>query len=133
MNYTYSYILFDRRKRTHLFQIIGQFVAKALLDSRIVDMSFNKLFIKMVLGEEVPQTIKSLTMVDPDLANSLSKLQTYVETRRALESPASLSPESRKRGVIAAANPMFDIEDLALDFTLPGYDIELKVCFISEA
>jgi len=87
----------------------------------------------MVLGEEVPQTIKSLTMVDPDLANSLSKLQTYVETRRALESPASLSPESRKRGVIAAANPMFDIEDLALDFTLPGYDIELKVCFISEA
>lgn len=28
--------------------------------------------------------------VDPDLANSLTKLQTYVETRRALESNSSV-------------------------------------------
>ncbi|KIJ55771.1 hypothetical protein M422DRAFT_152050 [Sphaerobolus stellatus SS14] len=97
-------------KRTHLFQIIGQFVAKALLDSRIVDMSFNKIFIKLVVGEEVPQTIETLALVDPELASSLSKLLTYVDTQRALESPAPLS----------------NIEDLALDFTLPGYDMELK-------
>lgn len=48
------------RKRTHLFQVIGQFVAKALLDSRIIDMSLNKVFLKLVLEDEVPQTIGSL-------------------------------------------------------------------------
>lgn len=48
------------RKRTHIFKIIGQFVAKAMLDSRIIDLSFNKIFLKLVLGEEVPVTIATL-------------------------------------------------------------------------
>ncbi|KAF8519043.1 hypothetical protein BU17DRAFT_48078 [Hysterangium stoloniferum] len=107
------------QKRTHLFQVIGQFTAKALLDSRIIDMSLNKIFIKLILEEDVPQTIATLHAVDPDLANSLSKLQTYVETRRVMESDAALVR-------INVSYAQLNIEDLALDFTLPGYDIELK-------
>lgn len=48
------------RKRTHIFRVIGQFVAKAMLDSRIIDLSFNKIFLKLILGEEVPLTIDNL-------------------------------------------------------------------------
>lgn len=48
------------RKRTHVIRVIGQFVAKAMLDSRIIDLSFNKIFLKLVLGEPVPLTIDSL-------------------------------------------------------------------------
>ena len=40
--------------------MIGQFVAKALLDSRIIDMSLNKIFLKLVLEEDVAQTLTSL-------------------------------------------------------------------------
>lgn len=47
-------------KRTHIIRVIGQFVAKAMLDSRIIDMSFNKVFLRIVLGEEVPLTIETL-------------------------------------------------------------------------
>lgn len=47
-------------KRTYVFRIIGQFVAKAMLDSRIIDMTFNKVFLKLVLGMEVPLTIANL-------------------------------------------------------------------------
>lgn len=47
-------------KRIYIFRIIGQFIAKALLDSRIIDMSFNKIFLKMVLGEDVPLNITTL-------------------------------------------------------------------------
>ena len=47
-------------KRTHIIRVIGQFVAKAMLDSRIIDMSFNKVFLKLALGEDVPLTIDSL-------------------------------------------------------------------------
>ncbi len=31
-----------------------------MLDSRIIDLTFNKLFLKLVLDEEVPLTIASL-------------------------------------------------------------------------
>ena len=31
-----------------------------MLDSRIIDLSFNKIFLKLVLGEPVPLTIDSL-------------------------------------------------------------------------
>ena len=48
------------RKRTHILRVIGQFVAKAMLDSRIIDLSFNKIFLKLVLGEGVPLTIATL-------------------------------------------------------------------------
>ena len=43
-------------KRTHIIRVIGQFVAGAMLDSRIIDMSFNKVFFKLALGEDVPLT-----------------------------------------------------------------------------
>jgi E3 ubiquitin-protein ligase TRIP12 len=45
--------------------VIGQFIAKAMLDSRIIDLTFNKTFIKLVLGEEVPLTIPSLKVSQP--------------------------------------------------------------------
>lgn len=43
-----------------IFRVIGQFIGKALLDSRIIDMSFNKIFMKFVLDEDVPLTIATL-------------------------------------------------------------------------
>jgi E3 ubiquitin-protein ligase TRIP12 len=48
------------RKKLHLFRVVGQFIAKAMLDSRIIDMSFNKVFLKLVIGEDVPVTIDTL-------------------------------------------------------------------------
>lgn len=53
------------RKRTHIFRVIGQFVAKAMLDSRIIDLSFNKIFLRLILGDEVPLTIATLKVCWP--------------------------------------------------------------------
>ncbi|KAI6008984.1 ubiquitin-protein ligase [Pisolithus marmoratus] len=104
------------QKRTHILRVIGQYVAKAMLDSRIIDLSFNKIFIKLVLGEEVPFTIETLRLVDNDLANSLAKLQGY----------ASMKGQNEKLFRKVALIDIVNVEDLALDFTLPGYDIELR-------
>ena len=52
--------MISSRKRTHIFRVIGQFLAKAMLDSRIIDLSFNKIFLKLILGEEVPLTLATL-------------------------------------------------------------------------
>jgi len=106
------------QKRTHILRVIGQFVAKAMLDSRIIDLTFNKIFLKLVLGEEVPLTIASLKLVDIDLANSLEKIQSIVAAKH--------QPYNDKLSRKVAMVESVSIEDLALDFTVPGYDIELK-------
>ncbi|KAI0287813.1 hypothetical protein BC826DRAFT_1093244 [Russula brevipes] len=101
-------------KRTHIIRVIGQFVAKAMLDSRIIDMSFNKVFLKLALGEDIPLTIDSLKLVDEDLAKSLEKLRALTASTKPLEKLQRLLRDK------------VDVEDLALDFTIPGYDIELR-------
>lgn len=50
----------EATKRMSVFKIVGQFIAKAMLDSRIIDMSFNKIFLKYILSEDVPLTIANL-------------------------------------------------------------------------
>jgi len=50
-------------KRTHIFRVIGQFMAKSMLDSRIIDLHFNKIFLKLVLGEQVALTLDNLKVL----------------------------------------------------------------------
>ncbi|KAI0091468.1 hypothetical protein BDY19DRAFT_983799 [Irpex rosettiformis] len=101
------------QKRTHIFRVIGQFVAKAMLDSRIIDLHVNKIFLKLVLGEPVSLTIDNLKRVDAELAESLLKLRNLVSNSTQSEKMR------RKLGMVS-------VEELALDFTIPGYDIELR-------
>ncbi|KAI0042289.1 hypothetical protein FA95DRAFT_1500247 [Auriscalpium vulgare] len=104
------------QKKTHIIRVIGQFVAKAMLDSRIIDMSFNKVFLRLALGEEVPLTIETLRLVDADLANSLEKLQSLASTGHG--------PRDKLQKLWGKEEDK--IEDLALDFTIPGYNIDLR-------
>ncbi|KAI0704459.1 hypothetical protein C8T65DRAFT_741026 [Cerioporus squamosus] len=106
------------QKRTHIIKVIGQFVAKAMLDSRIIDLSFNKIFLKLILGEEVPLNIDTLQRIDPELGASLSKVQSLADAEN----------NEKLRRKLAAIEDVGDVkvEDLGLDFTVPGYDIELK-------
>ena len=61
-------------KRTHIFRVVGQFMAKSMLDSRIIDLSFNRVFLKLVLGEQVALTIDNLKV--PSIFRGLIKLFT---------------------------------------------------------
>ena len=76
-----------------LFYSLGQFVAKSLLDTRIIDIHFSPLFLSAVLGVEPPATLAALSFVDPSLARSLALMPTM---------------------------PAEQLETMALDFTLPG-------------
>ncbi|KAF7308316.1 Ubiquitin-protein ligase [Mycena chlorophos] len=103
------------QKRTQIFRVVGQFVAKAMLDSRIIDLSLNKIFL-IVLGEEVPLTIATLQLIDVSLAKSLETIQGIVA--------ATAETDKAKRKTALIEN--VSIDDLGLDFTIPGYDIELR-------
>lgn len=87
------------QKRLQAFRILGQFVAKALLDSRIIDCNFSPVFMRAVLNQHVAPTLATLSCVDATLARSLSAMRKM---------------------------PADEIESLGLDFTLPGHEtIEL--------
>ncbi|PWN54057.1 hypothetical protein IE53DRAFT_309085 [Violaceomyces palustris] len=84
----------EGKKRIHAFKILGQFVAKALLDSRIIDCNFSPVFMRAVLNEMMPANMNTMTAVDPALAKSLKGL---LEMKRD------------------------EVGSLGLDFTAPGY------------
>lgn len=66
-------------------------------------------------------------MVDPALANSLSKIQAYGVARREVEANTSMSQAEKETALSDLTIHGAHLEDLALDFTVPGYDIELVV------
>lgn len=97
------------------FVLLGQIVAKALQDGRVLDLPLSKSFYKLILGKEL--TIFDILSFDPELGRALLEFQALVERKRFNES-------------IDHVNSMVDfdlcfrdtrIEDLCLDFTLPGF------------
>ncbi|KAE8267976.1 hypothetical protein A4X09_0g4365 [Tilletia walkeri] len=84
----------EGKHRVAIFKTLGQFVAKALLDSRIIDCNFSPVFMKAVLNTKIPVTTASLRAIDPMLARSMDQL---------LEMDAET------------------LDAMSLDFTLPGH------------
>ncbi|CUM68469.1 uncharacterized protein PRCAT00006194001 [Priceomyces carsonii] len=112
------------RKVMYFFNSLGKFIARALLDSRIIDFNFNPVFLKLVQFLNQKGSNKSpskelkkianlpcLRLVDPELANSLEHLLKYIKQFSHVE-------ESQRKNIeIDGAT----LEDLSLSFVLPGY------------
>jgi E3 ubiquitin-protein ligase TRIP12 len=113
-------------QRLSYFKTLGVFVGRALLDSRIIDLNFNRVFLKMVLSRPIKKSIATLKLVDAPLARSLERLQSYLQARHEIEELAALPPSTRRSKLAALTIGGAKLHDLSLDFTLPGYDIELK-------
>jgi E3 ubiquitin-protein ligase TRIP12 len=114
-------------KRLELFKVLGKFVARSMLDSRIIDVSFNPTFFRIGDGSTtVTPSLGAIKSVDQDLAKSLKLLKQFADAKKQIDEDEGLDTAQKAE---AAKNIMFQdchVEDLALDFTLPGYpSIEL--------
>ncbi|PWA53720.1 ubiquitin-protein ligase 4 [Artemisia annua] len=96
------------------FVLLGQIVAKALYDGRVLDLPFTKAFYKLVLGQEL--TVYDIQSFDPVLGKTLIEFQALVERRKYLQSVGENSAVN-----LDLCFRDTKIEDLHLDFTLPGY------------
>ncbi|TVY22765.1 putative ubiquitin fusion degradation protein, partial [Lachnellula hyalina] len=118
----------ENGKRTlHLFKMLGKFVARSMIDSRIIDVSFNPTFFR--IGDEsnpVTPSLGAVKTVDAQLAKSLKLIKKFAVGKKAIDENPNLAPAQK---VAAAEELSIDgvrIDDLGLDFTLPGYStIEL--------
>ena len=62
------------KKLLHFFKNLGKFVARSMMDSRIIDISFNPTFFKLTTNNSLPLSIGLLRTIDQDLANSIATL-----------------------------------------------------------
>eukprot|EP00262_Sarcandra_glabra_P013876 TRINITY_DN3930_c0_g3_i1.p1 TRINITY_DN3930_c0_g3~~TRINITY_DN3930_c0_g3_i1.p1 ORF type:complete len:763 (-),score=140.63 TRINITY_DN3930_c0_g3_i1:333-2501(-) len=103
------------------FRLVGRVVAKALQDGRLLDLPLSAAFYKLVLGHELD--LHDILSFDADFGKILLEMQVISSRKQYLEAMGSnghkIIADLRFRG-----SP---IEDLCLDFTLPGYpDYVLK-------
>lgn len=101
----------DNTRILELFRFLGIFVARSMLDNRILDFCFSTLFFELAHRQcrttdgnpkikDIEEKLEMLASIDPHLAKSLRYLY------------------NRKDST--------ELEQMALTFTLPGFDIELK-------
>ncbi|XP_028775983.1 E3 ubiquitin-protein ligase UPL4 isoform X3 [Neltuma alba] len=105
---------------TKKFFLLGQIVAKALQDGRVLDLHMSRAFYKLLLGKEL--SLYDIQSFDPGLGSVLQEFQAIVNRKKFLESVCG-------DNYVMEFDACFrdtKIEDLCLDFTLPGYpDIAL--------
>ncbi|KAK1562419.1 hypothetical protein Q3G72_011634 [Acer saccharum] len=97
------------------FVLLGQVVAKSLQDGRVLDLPFSRAFYKLILGKEL--TLYDIQSFAPELGRALLEFQALVNRKKYWESTYGETSANRPDSSFRNTR----VEDLYLDFTLPGY------------
>ncbi len=110
------------KKILSMFKMLGKFIARSMLDSRIIDVSLNPTFFR--IGDQpstIPLSLGAVRTVDSHLASSLKLLKQYAIAKKAIDKKPNPSAAQRSQATRKVVINDARIEDLGLDFTLPGY------------
>ncbi|XP_029471280.1 E3 ubiquitin-protein ligase TRIP12 isoform X5 [Rhinatrema bivittatum] len=109
------------------FRFLGKLMAKAIMDFRLVDLPLGLPFYKWMLRQESSLASHDLLNIDPVVAKSVYHLEDIVRQKKRLEKDKSHTKESLQYALESLKINGCSVEDLGLDFTLPGFpNIELK-------
>lgn len=113
----------------HLFKILGKFVARSMIDSRIIDIHLNPMFFR--IGDQTSAGIKpslgAVKLVDPGLARSLKMIRKFALAKKEIDEDPKRTAAEKVADTENISVDNIKLEDLCLDFTLPGYpNIELE-------
>ncbi|KAK0739070.1 hypothetical protein B0T21DRAFT_382199 [Apiosordaria backusii] len=117
----------EGEKNLQLFRILGKFVARSMIDSRIIDINFNPIFFR--IGNEhnaVRPSLGAVKSVDPVVARSLMIIKKFAMAKKEIEEDPNRDAAHKVNDLENITVDKIKIDDLYLDFTLPGYpEIEL--------
>ncbi|KAH7151710.1 hypothetical protein B0J13DRAFT_247047 [Dactylonectria estremocensis] len=113
----------------HLFKMLGKFVARSMIDSRIIDIHFNPIFFR--IGDPASTGVKpslgAVKIVDPGLARSLKAIKKFALAKKDVDEDPERTPAQKVADTENITIDGVKLDDLCLDFTLPGYpNIELE-------
>jgi E3 ubiquitin-protein ligase TRIP12 len=107
------------------YKLLGKFMAKAVMDSRMVDIPLSVPFYNWLLGKDSHLALRDMEHIDPTLARSLRDMEAIARKKAVMEQNNENSAEGVSLGSLTLDG--CSIEDLGLDFTLPGFpSIELR-------
>ncbi|KAI7848614.1 hypothetical protein BDC45DRAFT_471059 [Circinella umbellata] len=113
-----------------LFQTLGHFVAKSMVDFRMIDIPFSPVFFKLLFTtteKEKEDSFVLIKEIDPILGKSLNDLRAYSLQKKLVEANKALTTQEKSESIQSIKINGVQLEDLCLDFTLPGHpDIKLK-------
>ena len=110
-------------REEYIFELFGAFVAKAMQDNRPLDLNLSRAFYGWMVGAQ-PSLLADVRDVDQDLHKALCKLQAAANEKAALDADLSAGRVDEEAAAARRAAITVDgcaVEDLCLDFTLPGY------------
>jgi E3 ubiquitin-protein ligase TRIP12 len=117
----------EGEKILQLYKMLGKFVARSMIDSRIIDVNFNPIFFRV--GDEstaVKPSLGAVKSVDPVLARSLMAVKKFALAKKEIDEDPNRTASQKVADTENIVVDKFKIDDLYLDFTLPGYEeIEL--------
>ncbi|KAK3394921.1 hypothetical protein B0H63DRAFT_385097 [Podospora didyma] len=117
----------EGEKVLQLFRILGKFVARSMIDSRIIDINFNPIFFR--IGDEstaVRPSLGAIKSVDPVVARSLMAIKKFAIAKKDIDEDPTRTAAQKVADTENIVVDKIKIDDLFLDFTLPGYpEIEL--------
>jgi E3 ubiquitin-protein ligase TRIP12 len=117
----------DGEKILQLFKMLGKFVARSMIDSRIIDINFNPIFFR--IGDEtsgVRPSLGAVKAVDPMLAKALKLIKKFAIAKKDIDEDPNRTPAQKVADTEKVVINNTKIDDLCLDFTLPGFpEIEL--------
>ncbi|OMJ18817.1 E3 ubiquitin-protein ligase TRIP12 [Smittium culicis] len=110
-----------------MFSFLGLFVAKSIVDERPIDLPIHPSFFLLLLNSidsikfPMISPIKIISHIDPTLANSLNILQSCITKKSEIYSKKNLTQDEKNDEVLKInLDDGSSIDDLGLDFTLPG-------------
>ncbi|XP_059173399.1 E3 ubiquitin-protein ligase TRIP12-like [Physella acuta] len=109
------------------FKFLGKFMAKALMDSRMLDLPLSRVFYKWILAQENSLSSSDLYYVDKVLAQSFQQLENIVHQKKQILNDKSLTEESRRQALLNISIDGCSLEDLDLYFVLPGNE-NIELC-----
>lgn len=113
----------DGEKKLEMFKVLGKFVARSMLDSRIIDISFNPTLFRLSDSSSTATTpsLATIKAIDEDLAKSLRLLKKFADAKKQIDQDQNKTAAQRAEAAQGIRFEECSVEDLALDFTLPGY------------
>ncbi|KAF3042630.1 Ubiquitin fusion degradation protein 4 [Didymella heteroderae] len=113
----------DGEKKLEMFKVLGKFVARSMLDSRIIDVSFNPTLFRLSDSSStvITPSLATIKTVDEDLAKSLRLLKKFADAKKQIDHDQNMTSAQRSEAAQGIRFQDCAVEDLALDFTLPGY------------
>ncbi|XP_066565746.1 E3 ubiquitin-protein ligase TRIP12 isoform X1 [Amia ocellicauda] len=109
------------------FRFLGKLMAKAIMDFRLLDLPLGLPFYKWMLRHETSISSHDLVNIDPGVAKSIHHLEDIIRQKKKLEQDRSHTRESLQQALESLTMNGCSVEDLGLDFTLPGFpNLELK-------